>query len=496
MQRFGRLKKILIQHNLHYLLLLFFFCLNGYRIFRDLVAVDSLVVFFISVALTFLFLSFLLKKFGWDQIRIGMILLYFMFLFLFFGNIEDGFSGLKALVFLSEPLYFIPFIFLVSVLVVMVIRKVNSFFLFRSFVNTVLLIWVLSEIFFITFKKKDKEFFRVEDMRVKSLVHHKKLPVYLVVLDEYGGDSTLLKGFNFDNTHFKSDMIQLGFKDVHHSTANYPLTVHSVSSTLDMDYLPDDILTSGYAYGYKYGLTRIRENKTAAIFSKWGYRINNFSFFDFKQAPADFTNIIWGGGARVVTARCMHARLYKHLISFSHRYHFGFWENRERDHNFNQIHFSLTHSLEEAGKDTIPSFNFIHILSPHKPFLFDSSGNKLDYSKIEKGISFSEPAAYLWSVKKINQLITDWSAKIIKAYQGDVIILIMSDHGPSIRKGEKRKLDNLNLVYVPDGKNSGWYEGMSNVNQFRVLFNTFFGQQFPILKDRMIPEVPGDQLAD
>ena len=491
-----RIKNILIQHDFHYLLLLLFFCLNGFRMFRDLVALDSLFVFFISVAISFLFLSFLLKKIISDQSCVGIVLLYFMFLFLFFGNIEDGFAGMEALVYLSEPLYFIPFILFVSVVVVVLILKIKSLVLFRSFVNAVLLIWVITELGMIFFLRDNAAAMKVDEVQILPVADQNKYPVYYVVLDEYGGDSTLLTGFGHNNTPFKKRMNELGFRDVKNSSANYPLTVHSLSSTMDMDYLPDRVLTNSYAFGYKYGLTRIRENRVASVFSSWGYRINNFSFFDFEKAPADFSNSIWGGGARALTARCMHIRLYKHLISFSHRYHFGFLENMERDHHYDQINYSLRSTAEDAGKKKDPSFNFIHILSPHKPFLFDSVGNKLNYDRSTSGSFFSDKEAYTWSVKKINLLISDWSETIIKAHQGNVVIMIMSDHGPSIGEGKGRSLDNLNLIYVPGKKDGGWYDGMSNVNQFRVLFNTVFGQQFPILKDRLVPVVPGGMQHD
>ena len=36
---------------------------------------------------------------------------------------------------------------------------------------------------------------------------------------------------------------------------------------------------------------------------------------------------------------------------------------------------------------------------------------------------------------------------------------------------------------MPDGNNSGFYDGMSNVNQFRVLLNSQFKQKLPLLKD-------------
>lgn len=45
---------------------------------------------------------------------------------------------------------------------------------------------------------------------------------------------------------------------------------------------------------------------------------------------------------------------------------------------------------------------------------------------------------------------------------------------------------NLNAVYLPQKSYSGWYNGINNVNQFRVLLNTLFHQQMPLLADSIV----------
>ena len=67
----------------------------------------------------------------------------------------------------------------------------------------------------------------------------------------------------------------------------------------------------------------------------------------------------------------------------------------------------------------------------------------------------------------------------------------MGDHGfrefghetPEIKK---YYFMNLNSVYLPNKDYSRFYEGMSGVNQFRVILNTSFRQNLPLLKDSTI----------
>jgi hypothetical protein len=71
---------------------------------------------------------------------------------------------------------------------------------------------------------------------------------------------------------------------------------------------------------------------------------------------------------------------------------------------------------------------------------------------------------------------------------GKAVILLMSDHGyrGAARKNYKLVWNSFNAVYIPGGKYEGWYDGMTNVNQFRVLFNTLFDQRLPMLKDSLV----------
>ncbi len=68
------------------------------------------------------------------------------------------------------------------------------------------------------------------------------------------------------------------------------------------------------------------------------------------------------------------------------------------------------------------------------------------------------------------------------------VIILMSDHG--FRQFEENeKVDNkyhfmnLNAVLLPNRNYSGFYDGMSNVNQFRVDFKFIeFGQKLPTVE--------------
>jgi hypothetical protein len=67
--------------------------------------------------------------------------------------------------------------------------------------------------------------------------------------------------------------------------------------------------------------------------------------------------------------------------------------------------------------------------------------------------------------------------------------MLLGDRGfrQGIKKEEREYVfPNLNAIYLPDKNYRLSYDSISNVNQFRVFFNTQFEQHLPLLKDSTI----------
>ena len=67
--------------------------------------------------------------------------------------------------------------------------------------------------------------------------------------------------------------------------------------------------------------------------------------------------------------------------------------------------------------------------------------------------------------------------------------MLLSDHGYRSRKiktDTKYDFANLNAIYLPDKNYHLFDAAITNVNQFRVFFNTWFDQHLPLLKDSTI----------
>jgi hypothetical protein len=157
--------------------------------------------------------------------------------------------------------------------------------------------------------------------------------------------------------------------------------------------------------------------------------------------------------------------------------------------------------IERIGQSKGRYYVHGHILSPHQPFVFDSSGNPRDpddyytiWKPMEDGwdpdVYKRQYAAQLHYINsKLRQLITN----IIKESQYPPIIILQGDHGPCAHllntKGIeennfKERMSILNAYYFPDKDYSKLYESISPVNSYRLILSQYFDRPQDLLPDR------------
>ena len=90
------------------------------------------------------------------------------------------------------------------------------------------------------------------------------------------------------------------------------------------------------------------------------------------------------------------------------------------------------------------------------------------------------------------KFLTRFTENILRNNENSIII-IQSDHGydfginyenPS-DMSLKQRFSILNAIYLPYGDEDVFYEGITPVNTFRIIFNEYFGTSYEILEDRM-----------
>lgn len=132
----------------------------------------------------------------------------------------------------------------------------------------------------------------------------------------------------------------------------------------------------------------------------------------------------------------------------------------------------------EIPKIEAPTYTFIYLRVPHRPFLFDRDGNPTDKVGEE---------AYLDQLIFVNKRVT---AMIDSLLLSNPIIILQSDTGPGNycdlpqEKYKQEKLKILCAYHFPDGDYSCLYQSITSVNTFRVVFNKYFETDLELLEDR------------
>ena len=310
--------------------------------------------------------------------------------------------------------------------------------------------------------------------------------IYYIILDAYGRTDDLKEVYKYDNSAFIDALTQRGFYVAGCSQSNYAYTVISLASSLNMDYLEqyhftaDDqtsrlILTGavrqflrarGYtivAFETGYRFTQLEDANVYYTYQPGNNLINNFEFLFLQttllRAPLDNLK----------------------LSEISNTY--------ETKHNL------VIHNLETLKKVPVsvkgPKFVFAHFIVPHGPYVFGPNWEALTPSQLDDRANLS---GFRDSLTFINNAILPVIDQILATSKTPPIIVIQGDHGGTYWNRPDQRMKILNAYYLPGAENV-LYPSISPVNTFRIIFNAYFGQNYPLLPDvsRYSPPSPPSQ---
>jgi len=148
--------------------------------------------------------------------------------------------------------------------------------------------------------------------------------------------------------------------------------------------------------------------------------------------------------------------------------------------------FTLEQMTETVPEIAGPKFVFTHLIIPHHPFVFKADGSEVNafISEVSSVPEFDVyKVGYIDQVEFINAQIEIVVQHILETSPKPPIILIQGDHGPAPFDVVERRMKNLSAYYFPDGVYENLYLSITPVNSFRVIFNQYFGQNYPLLED-------------
>lgn len=136
-----------------------------------------------------------------------------------------------------------------------------------------------------------------------------------------------------------------------------------------------------------------------------------------------------------------------------------------------------------------PRFIYAHFYMPHEPFFFDENGKRKDNNTVIAEYKERSATAYIQYVQYANKRIVALIDDLLKKTAGNAAIVFLSDHGFRKSTPDPHPIwhfQNMNAVYFPERNYQLFYDSISNVNQFRVVINSLFDQQLPLLSDSTI----------
>ncbi|MFI5133520.1 MAG: hypothetical protein ACHQEB_04245 [Chitinophagales bacterium] len=485
----------LLKNKPYFLFLLpLFFVLHGFTEYFNAIPVKDALLLILVYTGSSLMIAGLFWLFYRNFIKASIVAFLVMAYHFFFGSFQDYLKDHFHGTFIARYSFILPVSFLFFIAAVTWLKKrknpLNKIILYLNVLFLFLLAADTGWLFTKIFAPKEKPLLRLIREGFFVCDTCKKPDIYFVLLDEYTGNTALKEKFNFDNADFESELAKRGFYVVRDSRSNYNFTPYSVASILNMNYLELNMKTRNagnlnYAYG------TINNNLTLTYLSAEGYRFYNYSIFDFRGQPSLDNDNFLPVKTKLITSQTFFNRLEKDILFNITTGKWKFKAIQQRSF-YNHLHNNekFIRLTEDAVSKTSssPKFIYTHLLMPHYPYYFDSKGNPLPADNLAEG-SQSDQHNYKEYLQYCNNKILDLTDHILSASSSPPVIILLGDHGYrnyQDQTPDKYYFLNLDAVYFPEKNYNSFYDGMTNANLFRTLFNTEFHQHLPLLKDSTV----------
>lgn len=325
--------------------------------------------------------------------------------------------------------------------------------------------------------------------------------IYYILLDGYMREDALAQDMDFDNHPFVEKMQGMGFYVAPCSRSNYEYTMGSLQSVLNMNYITElGALREAWGIGNSDVWLLIRRSLVRSKLEVLGYQSVGFEtgYEWTRLADAD---IFLGRGEdplafqRFTAFEAMLIKTTGGLILLDS-------QSKLIQQNLADIHYPykdhvdiVTFVLDQLpllAKNPAPTFVFAHILVPHVPYVFQPDGSLTTDPNFYSGPKATaiddgyERQGYLNSIQFINRRMEAIFAQILADSEIPPIIFVMGDHGLK----DENRLEILSMYYLPElgsepaRAGTGVYPSITPVNAFRLIFNRYFGTDYPFLPDQ------------
>ena len=375
-------------------------------------------------------------------------------------------------------------------------RTKRKFTGLQLFLNSLFLVYILVDLAGIINRsfQKDQDTGRAIRQQKMGYVPYAgttKPDIYFLLFDAYTSSLALKEKYHFDNGDFDRFLLSEGFHIQRQSRSNYQFTFFSMPSMLNMSYVPGLEIKRDSIELRKYLTDLVRDNEFTAFLHRQGYEIVNCSIFDLQGNPSPVDESLLPIKTRLITEQTLYSRVMKDL-----GFHFlPYFRNtllekelyRSRENDNRLISLVKSQSAVPAAR---PRFVYGHFNFPHPPYYYDSLGNPRRVVTFYSASDENDWKSYIDYLTYTNARAEELVRTIKKNTGGRAVIVLMGDHGLRYHTlpgpPPLYQLQNQNAVYFPGKDYHLFYDSISAVNQFRVVLNSLFGQNLPLLKDSTV----------
>lgn len=492
-----------------------FFIYSGYNeLFGFLPAKFILIntLYLLGFVLLIFGLFFLLYK---NSQKSALFTFFITLINLTFGYLHDVLKQIGTDHFFVRFSLLIPILLLLFIALFFVINRHKSGFenIF-SFLNLLFIILILSEIpNSVKRFELDKSVDNLIDFRFNAYNDYKpvtvlpdslKPDIYFLVFDELASTKTIQtiseeKSYNLDST-----LSNQGFYIAKKSKSNYNWTIFSLTSTLNMEYLPSWIEPAmNDPKVYFWGGKSFLKNSLFKILHSQGYIIKNYQPISLNNKDWKYESLFQGLSNKHYFFKTLPGRIFRDL----------FWNYKRINNDYIKKHqmqlintrnsrklalFDSTILLVKKSCVDIkePKFIYGHFMIPHDPFIVDSHGELKKPEETIYKTKDEHTKAYLEQIEFTQKKIIEIVRYIQKTNKKNTIIILEGDHGfrPDMTYSSRYSFDNFSSYYFPDEDYTLLYDSISPVNSFRVVLNKYFKSDFLLLKDTCIIVSSGKEI--
>lgn len=497
-----KLFSYIIPFPLHCFLVPVFFIIHNYFYFYSLIEVDALYTSYLWWLLLPLLLLIVLHYLFKDLSKAALFTTILLIVYFFFSAFTRSVKTIPILEIAGKYSISLPLLLSLLLLGYRTLKKTkNNFAKTHQFLLSLFLLLIAVDLIIYLPQGKIKlkasnSFKTFNRPQLKPASADSSRPdIFFLVFDEHPSTASIKTLTGYDNRLLDSQLTKLGFKVSPFATSAFSQTQPALCSVLDMGEYPyNPEQTATFKELFAAG-ELLAQNQLFTFLQLEQYRIINASVFPFQNlnavgSPKEW----WGHQSDMIKNQTFFNRIHEDIGWLKAKYFPSLFKNPiQRSIRTDVV---LTDSVQKIIHRTIhepssmPRFVFGHFFLPHDPYKYDSSGKIFNgtYPEYLESIKTHQP--FIQQVAYTRKLMLSLVSDILMKNKRPAIIIIQGDHG--LRKYDKAKYGNeevfniFSAVYLPDQPMNNFPDDLYAPNTFRIILNTYFQQELPLLQKRQI----------